>query len=91
MLQHNASDQNLWRAYFNYRPRKEYEPKCMVRVAKYSFQKRFICTNGIAVNQYVYLNECIKAGLVPYIEKSCDRFMFDPYLLMGSTVNPNQN
>ena len=66
-----TSDQNLTPASVKYRPTKKFEPKCLVWLALSSkgISEPFICESGMAINQTVYLDKCIKTKLVPFIKK----------------------
>ncbi len=79
-----TSDRNLTPANVRYRPRKKYEPKCLVWVAISSkgISDPFICQSGMAINQYVYRDECLKKKLLPFIEKyhSDKNYVFWPDL-----------
>ena len=66
-----TSDSKLTPATVKYRPRKKYEPKCLVWIAMSAkgLSEPFICPSGMAINQHIYLEECIESKLVPFIKK----------------------
>jgi hypothetical protein len=67
-----------------YYPINKFEPKCLVWVAMSakSISEPFICPIGMGINQYVYLNNCIEARLVPFINEhhSKSNYVFWPDL-----------
>ena len=79
-----SSDQNLTPASIKYRPRKKFEEKCLVWLAMSAkgISKPFICKSGMAIDQHVYLEQCIQARLVPFIHEhhSKSNYVFWPDL-----------
>lgn len=67
-----------------YRSVAKYEPKMMVWLcfSDQGISKPYFVPSGLAVNQYVYLEECIKKRLVPFIEAhhSDGQYLFWPDL-----------
>ncbi len=67
-----TSDPKSTPATVKYRPRKKFESKCLVWIALSSkgISKPFICSGGMAINQEVYLDQCIKSRLIPFIQEN---------------------
>lgn len=79
-----TSDINLTPASVKYRPRRKFEPKCLVWIAMSAkgVSEPFICPSGMAINQHVYLEECIESKLVLFINMhhSKSNYVFWPDL-----------
>lgn len=79
-----SSDQDLTPASVKYRPRKKFEPKCLVWVAMSAkgISEPFMCPSGMAIDQCGYLERCIQAKLVPFIKRyhSKSNYVFWPDL-----------
>jgi hypothetical protein len=67
-----SSDLKSTPATVKFRPRKKFEPKCLVWIALSAkgISKPFISSSGMAINQDAYLEQCIKPLLIPFIENN---------------------
>ena len=65
-----------------FQPKQKFEPKVMlwIAISKYGFSRPYLRKSGLAVDQKVYLNECLKKRLIPFIkDKHRDNnYMFWP-------------
>ena len=60
-----------------------------VAISPRGMSQSFIAPSGLSVNQDVYLNECVKKRLIPYIEKyhSDNNYVFWPDLASSQYAN----
>ena len=67
-----TSDFDITPATVKYSPTAKYEKKHLVFVcfSEKGFSKHYFVPSGVAVNQKVYLEECIKEKLIPFIAKN---------------------
>lgn len=79
-----TSDKNLTPASVKYRPKKKFEPKCLVWVALSAkgISDPFLGSSGMAIDQNVYIDKCLKPRLIPFIQKhhSKTNYIFWPDL-----------
>lgn len=71
-------------ASIKYRPKKKFEKKLLVWLcfSEKGMAKPYFVPSGLAVNQKIYLEECIKKRLLPFIKEhhSDDNYLFWPDL-----------
>jgi len=66
----------------SHKPKAKFEPKLMlwIAISKYGISKSYFKPSGLAINQNVYLNKCVKKRLIPFIrdKHSDNNYMFWP-------------
>jgi hypothetical protein len=64
-----TSDMNSTPASVKYQTAAKYESKLLVWIAASpkGLSKPFIVPNGLAINQYIYTNECLSKRLIPFL------------------------
>lgn len=79
---YRSSDRVNAPANIKYQPKKKFEPKLLVYLAASSkgISKPFYAPSGIAVNQDVYLRDCLEGILLPFLRQhhSEDQYVFWP-------------
>jgi hypothetical protein len=79
-----TSDVNATSAAVKYQPTEKFQKKLLVWIAfsENGISQPYFVPSGLAVNQHIYLNECIKKRLMPFIENhhSDGKYLFWPDL-----------
>ena len=69
-----------------YSPIKKFEDKVLVWIAisPCGQSAPYICQSGLAINQNIYWNECIRKRLIPFIRENYDG---TPYVFFPDRAN----